>query len=72
MKTRLQYRPSWLTGARIAIAGAVIGSVIVLLANAHFVYLALASQPTCVTHILRDPGDAHKAGFAAAESACAP
>lgn len=68
----VQRRNFTLTSAQIAIACAVLGGVFVMLANVHFVYLAFASQPACVAHILRDPGDAHKAGFAASESACSP
>lgn len=58
-------RPGW----RL-IAGFIAGAVVLLLvvANAHLVYVAVASQPDCVAHI-KTPGQGG-AGFRAARSAC--
>jgi hypothetical protein len=44
--------------------------VVVLGANAHLLYVAIASQPDCVAH--RKPGTVAGAdsGYSAAESAC--
>ena len=39
-------------------------------ANAHLVYVAVMSQPDCVDHARE--GDANKASFRAAKSACSP
>ena len=47
-----------------------IGLVIVLAANAHFLYVAAASQSGCVAHV--QLGDAKSGRFSAAESACGP
>lgn len=48
----------------------VLGLLTVVLANAHLVYVAFASQPGCVQH-LKERGEAARPGsFRAAASAC--
>jgi hypothetical protein len=45
------------------------GLLLVAAANAHLVYVAMTSQPDCVTHIR--PGESAETGsFSAARSAC--
>jgi hypothetical protein len=58
--------------SRVAIVLVVAGLVVLLLAaNAHLVYVAVTSQPDCVTHLRQ--GDIAQAGsFRAAKSACSP
>ncbi|OYW88042.1 MAG: hypothetical protein B7Z20_03545 [Sphingobium sp. 32-64-5] len=52
----------------ITLAIAALG--VILLANAHLVYVASTSQPQCVVHVKSD-GSAHAAGvFGAAKSSC--
>jgi hypothetical protein len=51
----------------ILLGGLLIAGLIA--ANAHLVYVAVTSQPDCVTHIKRDPA-AKSTGFSAAGSAC--
>jgi hypothetical protein len=43
---------------------------LVLGANAHLLYVAIASQPGCVAH--QAPGDGQPGSFSAAESSCSP
>lgn len=52
------------------LAGFIAGAVVLLLvaANAHLVYVAVASQPDCVAHI-KTPGQ-DGASFRAARPAC--
>lgn len=45
------------------------GLLLVLGANAHLVYVAERSQPSCVAHVRQ--GDS-ASGFSAAQSACSP
>ena len=58
----------WMTrGRALTLALVAAGVALLFAANAHFVYLALSSQPECVAHART--GDA--AGvYAAAKSAC--
>ena len=44
----------------------------VLAANAHLVYVAVSSQPACVTHVRQGEGSADRGRFSAAESSCSP
>jgi hypothetical protein len=44
--------------------------VLVLGANVHLLYLAIASQPDCVAH--EAPGVAPGGSFSAAQSSCSP
>ncbi|PKP72066.1 MAG: hypothetical protein CVT83_01860 [Alphaproteobacteria bacterium HGW-Alphaproteobacteria-5] len=55
--------------SRYAIPAAV-GLLIVLLANAHLVYVAVTSQPDCVDHIRSSEVPAPAGSFSAAKSAC--
>jgi hypothetical protein len=67
-----------MTGSGSFAAKAIIGLLtacallIVVAANWHLVYVAIHSQPECVTHIR--PGESAKGGpqFAAAKSSCTP
>jgi hypothetical protein len=45
---------------------------IVVAANAHLVYVAITSQPACVTHARRGEGSAERGLFSAAQSSCSP
>jgi hypothetical protein len=45
---------------------------IVLAANAHLIYVAVSSQPACVTHLRQGEGSADRGRFSAAESSCSP
>jgi len=57
---------------RVAIWLAVAGGLLLIIgANAHLVYVAVTSEPECVTHLR--PGESAQAGsYSAAESACPP
>jgi hypothetical protein len=53
----------------LAVGGAAAATLLVLLANAHLVYVSVQSQPDCVTHLkpgTHGDGDA----YSAAGSAC--
>ena len=53
------------------VGAAVIGGLlVVLLANAHLVYVSVMSQPECVEHIKASETPAPKGSFSAAASAC--
>jgi hypothetical protein len=45
---------------------------IVLAANAHLIYVAVSSQPACVTHVRQGEGSTDRGRFSAAESSCSP
>jgi hypothetical protein len=45
---------------------------VVLAANAHLIYVAISSQPACVTHVRQGDGSADRGRFSAAESSCSP
>lgn len=53
-----------------AIATAII--LIVAVANWHLVYVAVTSQPDCVSHLRLGNGDAARGAFSAAQSSCTP
>ena len=54
------------------IAAAAAGLVVlVLLANAHLLYVSVTSQPDCVAH-LKQGDSAQAGGFRAAQSSCSP
>jgi hypothetical protein len=53
----------------LAIGGALL---LVLAANAHFLYVAIASQPACVDHVRTGEGSADRGLFSAAQSSCSP
>ena len=53
----------------------VIAAAIILVfavANWHFVYVAVTSQPDCVSHLRLGNGDAAHGTFSAAQSSCTP
>ena len=57
--------------SRRFIVGLAVGAVlIVLLANAHLVYVATRSQPDCVEHIKERANEASPIAFRAARSSC--
>ncbi|TXL82253.1 hypothetical protein FHP25_00710 [Vineibacter terrae] len=63
--TSLRTRPAlWL------LVGA--GLLLVVLANAHLVYVAVTSQPDCVTHLRAGERAADPGQFRAAKSSCSP
>jgi hypothetical protein len=41
-------------------------------ANAHLIYIAITSQPACVTHLKQGEGAAERGLFTAAQSSCSP
>ena len=45
---------------------------IVLAANTHLVYVAITSQPACVTHVRQGESSAQRGLFSAAQSSCSP
>jgi hypothetical protein len=53
----------------LAIGGALL---LVLAANAHFLYVAITSQPDCVAHVRTGEGSADRGRFSAAQSSCSP
>ena len=65
LPTRLRMRPIlWM------LVGA--GLLLVVLANVHLVYVAVTSQPDCVTHLRAGERAAQPGQFRAAQSACSP
>ena len=48
------------------------GLLLVLIANSHLVYMAVVSQPECVTHVRQGEGSAKDGRFSAARSSCTP
>ncbi len=53
----------------LAIGGALAAALLVLLANAHLVYVSVQSQPDCVAHLKQ--GDRGEPGaYSAAGSSC--
>jgi hypothetical protein len=44
----------------------------VLAVNAHFLYVAISSQPACVAHVRPGEGSADRGVFGAAQSSCPP
>jgi hypothetical protein len=48
------------------------GLLLVLIANSHFVYVAVMSQPECVAHVRQGEGAAKDGRFSAARSSCTP
>ena len=48
------------------------GLLLVLIANAHLVYMAVMSQPECVAHVRQGEGAPKDGKFSAARSSCTP
>ena len=48
------------------------GLLLLLIANAHLVYMAVVSQPDCVAHVRQGEGAAKDGKFSAARSSCTP
>jgi hypothetical protein len=46
--------------------------VAVVLANAHLIYVAVTSQPACISHVRQGEGNADRGRFSAAVSSCSP
>lgn len=63
-----------MTGRSRATVWLLVGGGLLLLgaANAHLVYVALRTQPDCVTHVKPGQSAAAASGFSAAKSACTP
>lgn len=57
---------------RIAIVLAGCGALLMLIANAHLVYVATWSEPACVHHLRQGEPAAPGAQYSAAQSACSP
>ena len=53
----------------LAVGGAVVAALLVLLANAHLVYVSVQSQPDCVAH-LKPGGHGESGVYSAAGSSC--
>jgi hypothetical protein len=51
-------------------AAAILGLAVVLLANAHLVYVSVMSQPECVAHIKSGEKPVSGGSFSAATSSC--
>jgi hypothetical protein len=51
-----------------------VGAVLLLVAaaNAHLVYVAVTSQPECVSHLRLGDSGTERGSFSAAKSACSP
>lgn len=56
-----------------AVVGVVVGGLValVLAANAHLVYVAVTTQPDCVSHH-KQADTGHRGSYRAAKSACSP
>lgn len=54
----------------VIVSVVVAGLLVVLLANAHLVYVAVKSQPDCVDHIQTGVAPAPEGSFSAASSSC--
>lgn len=67
MATVGQPRVSTIRWRRVAMVVAGIGLALLVAANAHFLYVAIVSQPECVPH-MKAPGDDGR--YRAARSAC--
>ena len=52
---------------RLLVLIVVVGAGVLLVANAHLVYVAFSSQPDCVTHL---DGEGQPGTYRAAKSAC--
>ena len=48
------------------------GALLILLANAHLVYVAMWSQPACVPHLRQGETAGSSTEYSAAQSACSP
>lgn len=48
------------------------GLLLIAVANVHFVYVAVSSQPDCIDHIKRGVAAAAPGRFTAASSSCTP
>lgn len=55
-------------GKKAAIGLAALSCLLLLGANAHFIYVAYSTQPDCVTH--KKSGATPEKGFSAAKSSC--
>ena len=49
-----------------------VAAVVFITANVHLIYVAIMSQPACLTHLKQGEGDASRGLFSAAESSCSP
>ena len=48
------------------------GLILLVAANWHLVYVAIASAPDCVAHVRPGQGSAESGMFSAAKSSCSP
>jgi hypothetical protein len=49
-----------------------VAAAVFIAANVHLIYVAIMSQPACLTHLKQGEGDASRGLFSAAESSCSP
>jgi hypothetical protein len=60
-------------GGKIAVSlGVAAGILFLLIANAHLVYVSIATQPDCIDHLKRGVSAAAAGKFSAASSSCTP
>ena len=69
MSANLSSRPRRRLAAWALVGG---GLLLFFAANGHLVYVAMRSQPDCVTHVKPGHSTNTAAGFSAAKSACTP
>lgn len=65
-------RRGWKNRSTIWLAAVFLAALVLVVANAHFVYVAVTSQPECVPHLKSPAAGASDAQplFRAAKSAC--
>jgi hypothetical protein len=49
-----------------------LGVLLLVVANAHLLYVAMISQPDCVDHVRGGQATDRSTGFSAAKSSCSP
>jgi hypothetical protein len=57
-------------GRFMVVLGVGVGLLTLVLANLHLVYVAVSTQPDCVTHLKRGESASTPGSFSAARSAC--
>ena len=68
-ETSARTRPKRMAVIWLAIG---VGLLLLFAANGHLVYVAMTSQPDCVSHIRPCEAKATQSRFSAARSSCAP
>ena len=62
----------WLNAKALVWLSITAGLLLLTVANAHFVYVAVSSQPDCIDHIRLGVAAAAPGKFSAASSSCTP